>query len=157
MHPIQLGISDHSMHVHYMLHKLVLSFTLSNYIVIHGVRKAIFDALYNCSKEEWDKAELVVYATLYPDNIDAQMICEMGIKEVVYLANEYKEYTFAKASKKILENVKYRYVYIAKFNVGYLHLILISPSIQANQIRRATINVYCTCSIIPHNIIKLSV
>ena len=142
------------MHVHYMLHKLVLSFTLSNYIVIHGVRKAVFDALYNCSKEEWDKAELVVYATLYPDNIDAQMICEMGIKEVVYLANEYKEHTFAKASKKILENVKCRYVHIAKFNVGYLHLIPISPSIQANQIRRATINIYCTRSIVLHNIIN---
>ena len=92
------------------------------------MRKAIFDALYNCSKEEWDKAELAVYATLYPDNIDAQMICEMGIKEVVYLADEYKQYTFAKASKKILENVKCRYIayhitysqfhIISHFNIG---------------------------------------
>lgn len=57
-----------------------------------------------------------MYATLYPDHIDAQMICEMGIKEVVYLTNEYKEYTFAKASKKILESVKCRYVYIKNVN-----------------------------------------
>lgn len=76
--------------------------------VIHGVRKAIIDALYNNSKEEWDKAEPVLYTTLYPDNIDAQMICEVGIGEVVYLENKYKDRDFVKASKKILEDVKCR-------------------------------------------------
>ena len=62
-----------------------------------------------------------MYATLYPDHIDAQMICEMGIKEVVYLTNEYKEYTFAKASKKILESVKCRYVYIKNVNYSRIN------------------------------------
>ena len=80
-----------------------------------------------------------MYATLYPDHIDAQMICEMGIKEVVYLANEYKEHTFAKASKKILESVKCRY--IKKLMSTILELIQNSlTSIQANQIGRTTIN-----------------
>ena len=68
------------------------------------------------------------YATLYPDNIDAQVICKMGIKEVAYPANEH---IFAKASKKILENVKCWYI----INVNYSHNILHILSPQHRQIK----------------------
>ena len=60
-----------------------------------------------------DKIEgSTLYITLYPDNKDAQLIRELGIKEVVYGENKYCKKIFAQASKKLLEGIKRRQVIV---------------------------------------------
>lgn len=76
-------------------------------LVVHAGRAAILDALMNHTGEELQNSTL--YVTLFPDNIDAQHIREVGIKEVVYLDNKFRKRNFTKASRQILEGLSIRW------------------------------------------------
>lgn len=63
------------------------------------MRAAILDAL----QKKADLKGATVYATLIPDNVDAQMIREIGISRVVYEDDLWPKNGFTIASKNILK------------------------------------------------------
>lgn len=67
--------------------------------VIHAAILAIINAL----KEGKCLAGATVYTTLFPGNVDAQLMAECGIKEVVYRDNLYPNQPYIQAATKIFQ------------------------------------------------------
>ena len=67
--------------------------------VIHAVILAIINAL----KDGKSLAGATVFTTLFPGNVDAQLMVECGIKEVVYRDNLYPNQPYIQAATKIFQ------------------------------------------------------
>ena len=76
------------------------------FYVVHAERNAILN--YRGSRKDFEGAR--VYVDLFPCNECAKEIIQVGIKEVVYLSDKYKDTESVIASKKLFDEcgVKYR-------------------------------------------------
>ena len=74
--------------------------------VVHAERNAILN--YRGSNKDLEGAKL--YVALFPCNECAKEIIQVGIKEVYYLEDKYKDTKEVIASKKMFDacNVKYK-------------------------------------------------
>ena len=79
---------------------------LSLNLVVYAVKAAILYAL----DKKADLRDSILYTTLYPSNNCAQSIRETGVSEVVYDSDKFHNQVFMKASRRILEGIKCRYI-----------------------------------------------
>jgi deoxycytidylate deaminase len=77
-----------------------------NYAVVYAVKVAILDAY----RKGNNPAGAVLYTTLFPSNGCAQCIREAEISEVVYVSDKFRKTKFMKASRKLMQGIKCRYV-----------------------------------------------
>ena len=75
--------------------------------VFHSSKAALSSAF----KTHMSVEGATLYTNLLPANTDAQWIADCGIKEIVYLEDQYKQKLFAVAAKKIFDTrgIKCRY------------------------------------------------
>ena len=72
---------------------------------MYGARAAIINGLLKKN----DLKGAILYTTLNPGNVCAQIIRDVEIKEVVFISNKFHDKNFMEASERILRGISCRY------------------------------------------------